>query len=300
MQVTRLTPDFGASVTGVDLGQLDDAKFAAIKRVWHQHRGLIAFPRQQLSDDNLLEFSRRIGQLDLPPNQERGRQSAEGYPEIYVVSNVKDEKGDPVGALGDGEAVWHTDMSYEVNPPLASMLTAREIPASGGSTWFCDMIGAYADMPEALKQRIAKLKIKHDGTYNSAGLLRAGVTPTDDPIAAPGTLHPAVIRIPETNDLALYLGRRRMSYASGLTLAQSEALLDELWQYPVAPNRIYKHNWQIGDLVLWDNRTTMHRRDAFPASERRRMHRTQIKGEAAPPAFVTQKIIITRKPQPES
>ena len=138
-------------------------------------------------------------------------------------------------------------MSYEANPPLASMLTAREIPASGGSTWFCDMIGAYADMPDALKQRIAKLKIKHDGTYNSAGLLRAGVTPTDDPIAAPGTLHPAVIRIPESNDLALYLGRRRMSYASGLTLAESETLLDELWQYPVAPNRVYKHNWQIGD-----------------------------------------------------
>lgn len=298
MQVQRLTSEFGAAVTGVHLGKLDDAGFAAIRQVWHAHRGLIAFPKAQLSDEDLLAFSRRIGQLDLPPNQERGRQSADGYPEIYVVSNVKDDSGQPIGALGDGEAVWHTDMSYEVNPPLASMLTAREIPASGGSTWFCDMIGAYADMPDTLKQRIAKLKIKHDGTYNSGGLLRAGVTPTDDPVTAPGTLHPAVIRIPETNDLALYLGRRRMSYASGLSLADSEVLLDELWQFPVAPHRIYKHNWQIGDLVVWDNRTTMHRRDAFPADERRRMHRTQIKGEAAPPAFVTQKIIITRKPQP--
>ncbi len=298
MQVQRLTSEFGAAVTGVHLGKLDDAGFAAIKQVWHAHRGLIAFPKAQLSDEDLLAFSRRIGQLDLPPNQERGRQSADGYPEIYVVSNVKDDSGQPIGALGDGEAVWHTDMSYEVNPPLASMLTAREIPASGGSTWFCDMIGAYADMPDTLKQRIAKLKIKHDGTYNSGGLLRAGVTPTDDPVTAPGTLHPAVIRIPEINELALYLGRRRMSYASGLSLADSEVLLDELWQFPVAPHRIYKHNWQIGDLVVWDNRTTMHRRDAFPAEERRRMHRTQIKGEAAPPAFITQKIIITRKPQP--
>jgi len=295
MEVKRLTPHFGAAVTGVDLGRLDDAQFAEICQIWHAHRGLIAFPRQQLSDDSLLAFSRRIGQLDLPPNQERGRQAAEGFPEIYVVSNVKDDKGEPIGSLGDGEAVWHTDMSYEVNPPLASMLTAREIPASGGSTWFCDMIGAYGDLPEALKLRIAKLKIKHDGTYNSGGFLRAGVTPTDDPIAAPGTLHPAVIRIPETNDLALYLGRRRMSYASGLSLADSEALLDELWRYPVEPHRIYTHSWQIGDLVLWDNRTTMHRRDAFPASERRRMHRTQIKGEAAPPAFITQKIIINVK-----
>jgi taurine dioxygenase len=296
MEIKRLTPRFGASVTGVDLGNLSDAQFAEIRQVWHAHRGLIAFPRQALSDDSLLEFSRRIGDLDRPPNQERGRQSAEGYPEIYVVSNVKDETGQPIGALGDGEAVWHTDMSYEVNPPLASMLTAREVPASGGNTWFCDMIGAYEDMPDALKQRIAKLKIKHDGTYNSAGLLRAGVTPTDDPVSAPGTLHPAVIRIPETGELALYLGRRRMSYASGLSLADSETLLDELWKYPVRQLRVYTHNWQIGDLVLWDNRTTMHRRDPFPASERRRMHRTQIKGEAAPPAFITQKIIITAKP----
>lgn len=295
MEFTRLTPQFGAAITGVDLGNLDDAAFAAVMKIWRDHRGLAAFPRQNISDDGLLAFSRRIGLLDLPPNQEHGRQSPEGYPEIYVVSNVKDNAGHPIGALGDGEAVWHTDMSYEVNPPLASMLTAREIPSSGGSTWFCDMIGAYEDMPESLKQRIAKLKIKHDGTYNSGGLLRAGVTPTDDPVSAPGTLHPAVIRIPETGDLALYLGRRRMSYASGLSLADSEKLLDELWEYPVSERRIYKHNWQIGDLVLWDNRTTMHRRDAFPSEERRRMHRTQIKGTAAPSAFVTQKIIIGRK-----
>lgn len=285
MLVTPLTPQFGAAITGVDLGRLSDDQFAAIKAVWLKHRGLLAFPHQHLSDDGLLAFSRRIGRLDSPPNQEHGRQSPEGYPEIYVVSNIKDVVGQPIGALGDGEAVWHTDMSYEANPPLASMLIAREIPASGGDTWFCDMIGAYQDLPDALKQRIAKLQIKHDGTYNSGGFVRAGVIPTDDSVAAPGTLHPAVIRIPETDDAALYLGRRRMSYVSGLSLADSEALLDELWQYPVKPHRIYAHQWQIGDLVLWDNRVTMHRRDAFPSNERRRMHRTQIRGVAAPPAF---------------
>jgi len=284
MQVTRLTPQFGAAVTGVDLGHLDDTQFAAIKQVWHQHRGLIAFPRQNISDDGLLAFSRRIGQLDSPPNQENGRQTPEGYPDIYVVSNVKDAVGRPIGALGDGEAVWHTDMSYEAQPPLASMLTAREIPASGGDTWFCDMTGAYDDLPPALKQRIATLQVKHDGTYNSGGFLRAGVTPTDNPMLAPGTLHPAVIRIPETGDAALYLGRRRMSYIAGLTLAESEALLETLWRYPAAEHRIYKHQWQIGDLVLWDNRTTMHRRDPFPPTERRIMHRTQIKGAIAPAA----------------
>ena len=285
MQVTKLTPQFGAAVTGVDLGSLDDAQFAAVKQVWHQHRGLLAFPGQHISDDGLLAFSRRIGQLDSPPNQENGRQTPVGYPDIYVVSNVKDTAGRPIGALGDGEAVWHTDMSYEAKPPLASMLIAREIPASGGDTWFTDMAGAYEDLPPALKQRIAQLQVKHDGTYNSGGFLRAGVKPSNNPMLAPGTLHPAVIRIPETGDAVLYLGRRRMSYISGLTLDDSEALLNELWQYPAAAHRIYKHRWTVGDLVLWDNRTTMHRRDPFPPAERRLMHRTQIKGVAAPAAF---------------
>ena len=119
----------------------------------------------------------------------------------------------------------------------------------------------------------------------SGGYLRAGVTATNDPTQAPGRLHPAVIRIPETGDAVLYLGRRRMSYISGLSLAESEALLDELWQYPAAEHRIYKHKWQIGDLVVWDNRTTMHRRDPFSPTDRRIMHRTQIKGALAPAAF---------------
>ena len=288
MHVTRLTPHFGAAITGVKLGSLDDAQFAALKQAWHQHRGLLAFPQQHISDDGLLVFSRRLGQLDSPPNQENGRQSPAGYPDIYVVSNVKDHAGHPIGALGDGEAVWHTDISYEASPPLASMLTAREIPASGGDTWFCDMIGICQDLPAALRARVAAMQVKHDGTYNSGGYLRAGVAANDNPVTAPGTLHPAITRIPETGDAALYLGRRRMAYIAGLSREDSEALLNELWTYTNNQARIYKHNWQIGDLVLWNNRTTMHRRDPFPATERRIMHRTQIKGVAAPAAYAAE------------
>ena len=285
MKIAALTPAFGASISGVDLANLTDAEFAEVKRTWHRRRGLLAFPDQHISDDGLLAFSRRLGALDSPPNQEHGRQTPLGYPDIYVVSNVKDDAGRPIGALGDGEAVWHTDMSYESRPPLASMLTAREVPASGGDTWFTDMIGVYEDLPGALKARLNGLSIKHDGTYNSGGYLRAGVVATDDPAKAPGTLHPAVTRIPETGDAALYLGRRRMSFVPGLSREESEKLLDALWEYPNAPHRIYKHRWHVGDLVLWDNRVTMHRRDPFPPSERRIMHRTQIKGALAPVAY---------------
>src|SRR5262249_56929215 len=131
--------------------------------------------------------SGRCGELDSPPNQERGRQTPPGYPDIYVVSNVLDEKGDPIGALGAGEAVWHTDMSYADVPPDASMLYALEIPPSGGNTSFLSMQAAWAALPEALKARLKGRRIKHDGTYNSGGFARKSAKPSDDPHQAPGS-----------------------------------------------------------------------------------------------------------------
>jgi taurine dioxygenase len=285
MKISKLTQNFGAKIEDVSLSNLSDKDFDAIKHAWHTHHGLVAFPRVNVSDDDLLAFSKRLGELDSPPNQENGRQSPEGYPDMYVVSNVKDGAGKPIGALGDGEAVWHTDMSYESKPPLASMLTAREIPSVGGDTWFCDMIGIYEDLPTELKKQIQTALVKHDGTYNSGGYLRAGVTASDDPRTAAGTLHPAVTLIPEIRAAALYLGRRRMAYVAGKDLDDSELLLNALWTQVEKSQRVYKHQWQIGDLVLWDNRCTMHRRDAFPSDQRRIMHRTQVKSVTKPLAF---------------
>ena len=286
MKVEAVQEFFGARITGVKVDELDAAGFKEIKRVWHQRHGLMVFPGQQISEAGLLKFSRLLGELDPPPNQENGRQYVPGFPEIYVVSNIKDAAGAPIGALGDGEATWHTDMSYEVSPPLASMLLSREIPSTGGSTWFCDMVAACAALPPTLRQRLSGMQVKHDGTYNSGGYLRKGVQETDDPIAAPGRLHPAIVRIPESGDAALYLGRRRMAYFAGLSRAESEMLLDEVWGYATDEAHVYKHQWALSDLVVWDNRTTMHRRDPFPAHERRLMHRTQIKSAAAPVAYV--------------
>ena len=155
-------------------------------------------------------------------------------PEIYIVSNVK-VNGEAIGSLGDGEAVWHTDMSYLEKPPKASMLYSLEIPDVGGNTSFCSMYAIYEALPAALKARIAGLKIKHDGTYNSGGYLRQGVTATDDPRTSPGALHPLVCKHPDSGRRMLYLGRRRNAYIDGLALAESEALLDELWSYVKRP-----------------------------------------------------------------
>jgi len=279
-----LTPAVGAEVGGVDLARLSDADFAVLERAWHEHAVLL-LRGQNLGDDDLLAFSRRLGPLDPPPNQERGRISPPGFPDIYVVSNVLDPQGDPIGALGAGEAVWHTDMSYLETPPDASMLYALEIPPTGGNTWFCGMQAAYSALSPDLKRAIDGKRIKHDGTYNSGGYLRQGVTPTDDPHQAPGAWHPAVLKHPANGRPTLYLGRRRNSYIEGMSPAESDAVLETLWAHIAQPRFIYEHVWRLGDLVLWDNRSTMHRRDPFDGAARRVMHRTQIKGRDRPVAY---------------
>jgi len=269
----------GAQVQGVDLAAVTLTQIRAIKDAWTRHDVLI-FRDQRLSDDDLLAFSRHFGALDPPPNQGAGRKSPPGYPDVYVVSNLRDAQGEPIGALGDGEALWHTDMSYAAQPPDASMLYALEIPAAGGDTCFCSMKAALKKVPGTFLEHIRNLDIKHDGTYDSGGNLRKGLAASADPGSSVGTPHPIVIQHPVSGDRALYLGRRRNAYVMGLEVDESERLLDELWSYVEAV--VYRHRWAVGDLVLWDNRTTMHRRDAFDPAARRIMHRTQIKGSAAP------------------
>jgi len=269
----------GAEVKGIDLARVTKTEVDAIKQAWYRHDVLL-FRDQKLTDDHLLSFSRHFGALDSPPNQGTGRNSPEGYPEVYVVSNVLDAQGAPIGALGDGEALWHTDMSYAAEPPDASMLYSLEIPGTGGDTSFASMKAALARLPKALRERVRNLDIKHDGTYDSGGYLRKGMAASNDPRTSVGTPHPIVIEHPASGDHALYLGRRRNAYVMGLEVAESERLLDELWSY--VDSVVYRHRWKLGDLVLWDNRTTMHRRDAFDPKERRIMHRTQIKGSSAP------------------
>jgi taurine dioxygenase len=272
----------GAEIQGLDLRNISGDDFTTIHRTWLDHL-VVLLRGQQLSDDDLIHFSRRLGDLDWAPVQESGRRFVEGHPEIYVVSNVM-ERGEPIGSLGSGEAVWHTDMSYLEVPPKASMLYALETPSAGGNTYFCNMYAAYDSLPDALCRRISSLSLKHDATYNSGGYVRQGLAAVDDPLASPGVYHPLVVTHPETGRRALYLGRRRNAHVAGLPLAESEALLNELWYYATRNDIAWPHQWRVGDLVLWDNRCTMHRRDAFDPESRRVLHRTQIKGEKPPAA----------------
>lgn len=270
----------GAEIQGVDLRMIDDDDFLKIHQAWLDNLVLL-FRGQDLTDEDLIAFSKRLGDLDWAPIQETGRRFVDGHPEIYVVSNVM-ENGVPIGSLGAGEATWHTDMSYLPDPPKASILYALEVPPSGGKTYFASMYSAYESLPDELKRQIAGLSLKHDGTYNSGGYVRQGIVAVDDPVASPGSFHPVVCTHPETKRQSLYLGRRRNAYIGGLSLADSESLLDRLWSYATRQEISWGNNWQLGDLILWDNRCTMHRRDPFDANSRRIMHRTQIKGTVPP------------------
>jgi taurine dioxygenase len=195
---------------------------------------------------------------------------------MNVISNIKVD-GQPIGGLGDGEAIWHADMTYVERPPMASILYALEVPPSGGDTYWANMVLAYETLATELKERIADRRAVHDATYNSAGLMRKGYAEVSDPRKAPGARHPLVRIHPETGRKGLFLGRRRNSYIEGLEIAESERLLDALWAHATQPRFTFRQQWRTGDVVVWDNRCTLHRRDAFDPSARRLLHRTQIK-----------------------
>src|ERR1700733_9832730 len=271
----------GAEIQNVELRRLSDRDFNEIHRSWLDHL-VILFRGQQLAVDDLIAFSRRFGELDWAPVQETGRRFVEGHPEIYVVSNVI-EKGVPIGSLGAGEAVWHTDMSYLENPPKASMLYALEIPPAGGDTHFCNMYLAYESLPDALRRRASSLTLKHDATYNSGGYVRQGLAATDDPVSSSGVYHPLVTTHPETGRRALYLGRRRNAYLGGLPRAESEALLDELWSYVERADIAWCNRWRTGDVALRDTRCPIHRGDSFEPHARRILYRTKTKSAPSQP-----------------
>ena len=282
--IIPVSKHIGAMVLDVDLAKIDEKTFTVISDAFDKYNGLL-FREQSLSPEQLVKFSRLFGDLDHAPQMENGQTAVAGIPEIYIVSNIVNENKEPIGSLGAGEAVWHTDMSYLPNPPDISMLYALEIPPVGGDTSLCSMAAAFNTLPDKIKTKVAQLSIKHDGTYNSGGLLRKGLRADNDPMTCAGQPHPIVCAHPRTKQPVLYLGRRRNAYIVGLEREESEDLLDTLWDYATLPQNSYTHRWQVGDLLMWDNRATMHRRDPFDSSARRLMQRTQIKGKLAPSAF---------------
>jgi alpha-ketoglutarate-dependent taurine dioxygenase len=278
ISIRNLEGPLGAQISGIDLSQpLARADVQAIEDVWGTRLVIVA-RGQRLSDPQLLAFSRHFGQLDPPGPNPYGEPFNKQFPEINVISNVVAD-GKPIGNLGAGEAVWHADMTYVEIPPKAAVLYSLEVPHNGGgNTYFADMFAAYEALPAELKRAVAGKVAVHDASRNSAGMLRKGYKEVTDVRETVGARHPIVRTDAKSGRKALFLGRRPNSYIVDMEIAASEALLDALWAHATQPLFAICHEWQVGDLLMWNNLSVLHRRDPFDANARRVMHRTQIKG----------------------
>jgi len=279
ISIRNLDAALGVEVGGIDVSKpvaLDDVK--TIEDAWRE-RLVVVFHGQKLSDPQLIAFSKNFGELDPPGPNPYGEPFNKAHPELNVIPNVI-EHGKQMGNLGDGEAVWHADMTYVEVPPKAAMLHALEVPPaeSGGNTYFANMFAAYEILPADLKKTADGRIAVHDASRNSAGMLRKGYKEVTDVRETVGAHHPLVRTDPRTGRKALFLGRRPSAYVLGLDVADSEALLDALWAHATQPRFAMRHEWKIGDLVMWNNLSVLHRRDPFDPKTRRVMHRSQIKG----------------------
>jgi taurine dioxygenase len=270
----------GADVEGVDLARLDAPTLDAVRWALAEHL-VLRFRGTDLADADYLAFARRLGEVVPPEDHTRtAAMASTPFPEIGVISNIT-EGGVAKGEAGDGELRWHTDHGFAERPAAYTMLLAREVPPQGGDTSFVNMMRAHDEMPETQRARVAGLGAKHQGSHGSTGKPRPGYADiaTTDPREFPGAVHPILRTHPETGRKALYLGRRFGAYIPPLPLEESEALLDALWAAATRDELTWTQRWRVGDLVIWDNRCTMHRRESFAGQGRRRMHRLMTLGE---------------------
>ena len=275
----------GAEIRGIDLKTISDATFKAVHAVW-LNQVIAIFRDQSLDANDLVRLVNRFGVPVSSSNlhqrnlEERtANQLFQLPPEVTVVTNVK-ENGKAVGILGDGEIVWHSDFSFKEKPTAARMLVAMEVPPqqSGGSTFFLNAYAAYDALPADFKKRISGKTIKQGNIVDTAMKLRPGASLDDDLRHTSGPSHPIISTHPETGANSVFLGRRHAAYVNGCTLDESEALLNELWALCTQPQFCYDHRWAKGDVVVWDNRCTVHRRDPFDPSLRRVLYAAQVEG----------------------
>jgi taurine dioxygenase len=284
MKVIPTGRALGAEITGIDLSKdVSAAQREFIVNAYIENLVLL-FRGQSLSFDDLLRLRELFGPPGKAADQLLGLGRKKYLPDdvpddITIVSNIVDAQGKPIGALGDGEAYWHTDSSFTETPISASLLHAVEVTEHGGETAFLNMYRAYEELPAGLAARINGKFANHSKVHNSAGVRRPEFADVTDPSKAPGVRHPIVRTHPASKRKCLYLGRRLNSYIFDLPLAESEKTLDELWAHACQDKYAWEHKWRVGDLIVWDNRCTMHHRNAFAPNSRRLMHKSTTAGE---------------------
>jgi taurine dioxygenase len=265
-----LSPALGAEIIGVDLSEDNDERvFAQIRDAWHQNL-VILLRDQRLSEEDEVRFAEKFG----PPAVIHTKQFVRNHPAVMLISNIR-EDGKPIGALPDGEMHFHTDQCHQERPAMASMLYAIEVPSIGGNTLFANGYKAYETLPDDIKRRIAGRMALNAYDYDSAATKR-GTRLAD---GVPSCAHPVVRTHPATGRKALYVNRLMTVQIEGLPARESDELLDLLFDHQERREFVYEHVWRPGDLLMWDNRCTLHARTDFSAGERRLMRRVTILGE---------------------
>jgi taurine dioxygenase len=285
--VRPVSAALGAEVTGIDLSEpLTGNLFGIIDSAFQEHKVLV-FPDQDLTPQEHVTFSRHFGDLE---THVLTNNLIDGIPEVYIIANVVDDKGEYIGRPRAG-MYWHTDLSYQEIPSLGSIMYAHEIPPVGGDTMFADLEKAYDALSETMKGLIADLRTVHDFRWayerNSRRVKNFAEISEEQLAARPAVEHPLVRTHPVTGNTSLYVSPGFTSHIVGLTAEESEALLGMLNRHASRPEFVYRHDWSVHDVVIWDNRSTMHHAvDDYDDSSRRLMHRTTITGERpfrAPP-----------------
>ena len=279
LHIQAFDAPLGAEVIGLDLAHpMADEAFVRIHRAHLDHHVLV-FRDQRITPAQQIAFSRRFGPLQIHVLHQF---QLAGFEEVLVVSNIKDEHGQPIG-LGDAGVYWHSDLSYKAHPSLGSMLHAQELPATGGDTLFANMHMAWDTLPAPLRAAVAGLKAEHTYLAKYAELQKRSPWRPDlsdeQKAQVRPVVHPVVRTHPETGRKALFVSEHFTTRLVGVPEDESAALLRELFAHSVRPEHLYRHAWQPHDMVFWDNRSLMHLAAGCPDDQRRKLYRTTIEGD---------------------
>lgn len=277
MQISAFNAPCGAEITGLDCGrEIDEETFASVRRAFLDHC-VVVFRDQNLTPDQHIAFSKRWGDLK---GHILKQYLLPGYDKLLVISNKRDDDGEPVG-IEDAGRYWHTDVSYEDVPPMGSLLYGLEVPPDGGDTLFANQYLAYDSLPQDLKSKITGLKARHRFNYTqiqeTEGSTRKPLTEEQQKQLV-GAVHPIVRTHPETGRKALYVNPGFTVSLESLDDTESRAVLEDLFACATQADVIYRHTWRQGDLVMWDNRCLMHHATPYPSHYIRHMHRTTVAG----------------------
>lgn len=275
VEIRRMGTQIGAEVRGVDVKTLDADGFAPIYRAFLDYN-VIVVPDQKLEIDDFLRYSRRFGRVQPHPSK------STRHPDVPEITLLGINKFGPDGKLNEavyrrGAASWHTDGAYDPEPFKATQLYALAIPSKGGDTLFANSYAAYEALPERLKQRLEG----RNGAFTYGGRKQAAALLNEEDRHQPPAFHPIIRVHPETGRKSLYFDPGKILFIEGLEASESDDLIAELTGYMIQPDAEYRHKWRVGDIVIWDNRCSVHcAAGDYPPEEDRIHWRVSIKDYA--------------------